>query len=89
MGTFHISVLGELSVKESWTRMFIVGHVPFPVYPIGAVRNGDMVFRKKDGRLILFNLTTQTIEELGIKSKGICKILIHRENLILFEGTGI
>ncbi|XP_058765576.1 F-box/kelch-repeat protein At3g06240-like [Vicia villosa] len=88
-GTFQISVLGEVSVTESWTKMFIVGHVPFPVYLVGAVRNGDMVFRIKDGRLILFNLTTQTIEELGIKSKGICKILIHRENLIPFEGTSI
>ncbi|CAK8563203.1 unnamed protein product [Lathyrus sativus] len=93
--TFHILVLGELGVKESWTKMFIVDAIPFPVYPIGAYpigagRNGDMVFRKKDdGRLILFNLTTQTVEELDIKAKGLCKILIHRKNLISFKRKGI
>lgn len=60
--TFHILVLGQLSVKESWTKMFIVESIPFPVYPIGTGRNGDIVFRKEDdGPLILFNLTTQTI----------------------------
>ncbi|XP_058762694.1 F-box/kelch-repeat protein At3g06240-like [Vicia villosa] len=89
--TFHISVLGELGVKESWTKMFMVGlgPIPFLMYPVGAVRNGDMVFTKKDDRLILFNLTTQTVEDLGIKSKGFCKILLHRENLTPFEGKSI
>lgn len=88
--TFHILVLGQLSVKESWTKMFIVESIPFPVYPIGTGRNGDIVFRKEDdGPLILFNLTTQTIQELDIKSKGICKRLIHRENLISFKRKGI
>jgi len=25
MTTFHISILGELGIKESWTKLFIVG----------------------------------------------------------------
>ncbi|XP_058754870.1 F-box/kelch-repeat protein At3g06240-like [Vicia villosa] len=87
--TFHILVLGELRVKESWTKMFIVGPISFHMYPIGAGRNGDMVFCKKDGQFILFNLTTQSIEELSLKSKRFCKILIHRENLISFEQKSI
>ncbi|CAI8610083.1 unnamed protein product [Vicia faba] len=87
--TFHIFVLGELSVKQSWTKIFILGPVSFPLYPIGVGMSGDMVFRKKDdSRLILFNLTSQTIEELGIQAEGLCKILIHTENLTTtFKGN--
>jgi len=28
ISTFHISVLGELGVKESWTKLFIIGPSP-------------------------------------------------------------
>ncbi|CAK8563207.1 unnamed protein product [Lathyrus sativus] len=45
--TFHILVSGELSVKESWTKMFIVDAIPFPVYPIGAGRNSVWCSEKK------------------------------------------
>ncbi|XP_058764229.1 F-box/kelch-repeat protein At3g06240-like [Vicia villosa] len=80
--TFHILVLGELTIKKSWTKMFIVQEpIPFHVNLIGAGKNGDMVFKKDDGGLISFNLTTQMIEELGITANGLCKIIIHRENL--------
>ncbi|XP_050918855.1 F-box/kelch-repeat protein At3g06240 [Lathyrus oleraceus] len=90
--TFHISVLGEVSVKESWTKMFIIGPIPCLMYPIGEGKKGDMMFVKEDGGLVLFNLNTQAIEEgLGIKTNRLfhCTILIHRENLIPFEGKGI
>ncbi|CAL5198226.1 unnamed protein product [Lathyrus oleraceus] len=89
--TFHISVLGEVSVKESWTKMFIIGPIPCLMYPIGEGKKGDMMFVKEDGGLVLFNLNTQAIEEgLGIKTNRFhCTILIHRENLIPFEGKGI
>jgi hypothetical protein len=26
MNTFHVSILGEVGMKESWTRLFTVGH---------------------------------------------------------------
>jgi len=88
--TFHISILGDLGVKESWTKIFIVGPLPCLEYPIGVGKKGDMLFRKKDGGLVRFDLNTQKIEELGIIiERFCCKILIHKENLLPFEGADI
>jgi molecular chaperone HtpG len=85
--TFHISILGELSVKESWTKLFIVGPLPCLEYPIGAGKKGDMLFRNKDGGLVWFNLNTQIIEDLGIiPVRSGCNIVIHKENLLPFVG---
>ncbi|CAK8543045.1 unnamed protein product [Lathyrus sativus] len=80
--TFHISILGEFSVKESWTELFIIGHLPYLEHPIGEGNNGDLFFRKKDDELVLFNLSTQMIQELGIKGpRHFCQILIYKESL--------
>ncbi|GAU28336.1 hypothetical protein TSUD_256640 [Trifolium subterraneum] len=88
--TFHISILGELGVKESWTKIFTVGPLPCLEFPIGAGKKGDMLFRKTDGELVWFDLNTQMIEDLGvITSRFSCKIVIHKENLLTFEGTNI
>jgi len=38
---FHILILGELSVQESWTKTFIVGPIPCLKYPIGGGRKDD------------------------------------------------
>jgi molecular chaperone HtpG len=51
--TFHISVLGELGVKESWTKLFVVGPLPYIAYPIGDGKNGHIFFRKKRWRTSL------------------------------------
>ncbi|XP_003614798.2 F-box/kelch-repeat protein At3g06240 [Medicago truncatula] len=90
-GTFHISILGELGVKESWTKIFIVGPFPCLEYPIGAGKKGDMLFRKKDGKFAWFDLNTQTIiEEFGVITQMLgCQITIHKENLLPFEGKSI
>ncbi|KEH18191.1 F-box protein interaction domain protein [Medicago truncatula] len=46
--TFDISILGELGVSESWTKLFTIGPFPFSIErPIGAGRNGDIFFKKK------------------------------------------
>ncbi|CAL5198222.1 unnamed protein product [Lathyrus oleraceus] len=84
--TFHISVLGEISIKESWTKMFIIRVIPCLRYPIGEGKKGDMMFVKEDGGLVSVNLNTQTAEEFGFKTKRFCKILNLKENLIPFEG---
>jgi hypothetical protein len=62
--TFFISVLGKLGVKESWTKLFVVGPLLDVTRCIGAEKNGDIFFRKKDGQLVCFNLSTQKTEEL-------------------------
>jgi molecular chaperone HtpG len=87
--TFHISILGELGVKESWTKLFIVGPLPCLDYPIGTGKKGDILFRNKDGGLVLFDLNTQMIVDLGISQRIDCKIVIHKENLLPFEGKNM
>ncbi|RHN56418.1 putative F-box domain-containing protein [Medicago truncatula] len=89
-GTFHISILGELGVKESWTKIFIVGPFPCLECPIGAGKKGDMLFIKKDGELAWIDLNTQIIEDSGvITERSLCKIAIHKENLLPFGGKSI
>ncbi|KAG5043890.1 hypothetical protein AAZX31_03G175200 [Glycine max] len=83
---FHISILGEVGVKESWTKLFIVGPLPCVYCPIGVGKNGDIFFRRKDYELVWFNLSTNMIEELGIKGENnSCQIGIYKENLISIE----
>jgi len=47
MTTFHISVLGEVGVKESWIKLFIVGPLPDVERPIGVGKKGDIFFMKR------------------------------------------
>jgi hypothetical protein len=53
--------LGELGVKESWTKLFIVGFIPCLEYPICAGKKENILFRKKDGKLVWFDLSTRMI----------------------------
>ncbi|CAI8587088.1 unnamed protein product [Vicia faba] len=39
MSTIHISILGEIGVKESWIKLFVVGISPDLKYPVGAGKN--------------------------------------------------
>jgi hypothetical protein len=66
--TFHISILGELGVKESWTKLFIVGPLPCLEYPIGAGKKGNILIRKKDNKLAWFDLSTGMIDEIGVRA---------------------
>ena len=77
--TLHVSILGEIGVKESWTKLFIVGSLPHVNYPIEAGKNGDIFFIKKDGELACFNLDTQTIKELGVEGV-MSQIVIYKES---------
>jgi len=57
MTTFNISILGELNVKESWIKLFIVGFLPSIEYPIG-VAKGKLFFKRIDKELAWIDLTT-------------------------------
>ncbi|RHN52669.1 putative F-box domain-containing protein [Medicago truncatula] len=81
MTTFHISILGELGVKESWTKLFIIGPLPCIEHPIGEGKNGDLFFSRKDGELVRYNLSTQVIDELGLKGEfSCCQIVNYMES---------
>jgi len=84
--TFHISILDEVGVKESWTKLFIIGPLFDIEHPIGAGKKGDIFFTKKDGKIVWFNLSTQIIEELGVKTQSVSRILIYKESFLPIGG---
>ncbi|MCH80732.1 F-box protein [Trifolium medium] len=79
--SFHISILGEFGVKESWVRLFDIGPLSCIEQPIGAGKN-NVFFKKEDGELVCFNLTTGMIEEIGVKGgRCRCQMMIYKKNL--------
>jgi len=68
--SFHIYVLGELGVRESWTKLFIVGPLPSVRCPIGVGKKGDLFFITDDDELACFDLNTQIIEDLDVKGES-------------------
>ncbi|GAU20119.1 hypothetical protein TSUD_140190 [Trifolium subterraneum] len=72
--SFHISLLGELGVEESWTKLFYVrlSDSCSIKRPLGVGRKGNIYFMKEDEEgyaeeLVCFDLDTQRIDELGVK----------------------
>jgi len=49
--TFHISILEELGVKESWTKLFVVRPLDCVDHPIGSGNKDDMFFYIKPWRI--------------------------------------
>ncbi|AES65045.1 putative F-box domain-containing protein [Medicago truncatula] len=81
---FSISILGEIGVKESWTRLFDVGPLSSNLYPIAVGKKGNIFFKKKydKSKLVCFDLTTGVVDDIDVKGKGgICDIKIYKKNL--------
>ncbi|CAJ1965392.1 unnamed protein product [Sphenostylis stenocarpa] len=77
--TMHISVLGEIGVKESWTNLFVVGPFPCSERPIG-IGKKFVFFQKKDKKLAYFDLSNQTMEELNIEGGVLgSQIVLYKE----------
>lgn len=85
---FHIWVLGELGVKESWTKFFVVGPLTCPLISGISVANKNRIFfNKNDFLLGWFDLNTQRIEKIEAKEESSClNIAIYKENLLPFGG---
>ncbi|CAJ2654295.1 unnamed protein product [Trifolium pratense] len=84
--TFHVSILGELGVKESLTKFFVIGPLLYIDWFVGVGKNGDIFFRKRDGQLVYFDLITQKTKELGVKGKSHnYRIAIYKESLFSIE----
>ncbi|XP_004509871.1 F-box/kelch-repeat protein At3g06240-like [Cicer arietinum] len=80
--SFHISILGELGVKESWIRLFDVGPLSSIDHPIGTGKKGNIFFRKENDELVCLDLTTGVIEEIGFKGEKLwCQMVVYKENL--------
>nr|XP_012567567.1 putative F-box protein At3g16210 [Cicer arietinum] len=79
--SFHISVLGEFGVKESWTKLFIIGPLPCLEHPIGVGKRGDIFFNKDDNELVCFDLSNGKIEKIGIKGRLFCcQMVIYKKS---------
>ncbi|PNX71732.1 F-box protein [Trifolium pratense] len=79
--SFQISILGEFGVEESWIRLFDVELLSTIERLIGAGEKGNIFFRRDDGELVCFDLTTGLIEEIGIKGERCwCQIAIYKKN---------
>ncbi|AES92463.1 putative F-box domain-containing protein [Medicago truncatula] len=80
---FHISILGEFGVIESWTKLFIVGPLSYVEHPIGVGTKGEIFFVRKDKEVALFDLCSQMIEELGHKVMfpQCHRIIIYKESI--------
>jgi molecular chaperone HtpG len=84
--TFYISILGELGVEESWTKLFIVGPLSCVERPLGVGTKGEIFFVRKDKELVWLDLSTQMIEEVGYKVVNYNnRITIYKEKFFLLE----
>ncbi|CAI8587113.1 unnamed protein product [Vicia faba] len=45
--TFHISILGEVRVKDLWTKLFVVGLLSCVDHLMGVGKNNDIFFPEK------------------------------------------
>jgi F-box interacting protein len=82
--TLHISILCELGIKESWTKLFSVELLPCLDHPIGPGKNANILFKKKDSKLAWYDLSTEIIYEIDITittQTNDYKILFHKESL--------
>lgn len=86
--TFDISILCEIGVKESWTKLYSIGPfscIEHPI-PIGTWKNGFVFFRTKDNEIVLYDLQSQMIEELCIEGEHFSHILPYKKNLLSIGG---
>jgi F-box interacting protein len=85
--TFHISILVELGVKESWIKLFIVGPIPSLGWPIAVGKKGHICFRQTNDELVWIDLSTQIVDEIGVKGRRSCyQMGIYKESLLRIGG---
>jgi hypothetical protein len=85
---FRIWILGELGVKESWSKLFILGPSNCLVRSIGAGKKSHIFFRvvESDG-LAWFDFSTMTGSEIWITGDSVCEqIVIYKENFLPLRG---
>jgi F-box interacting protein len=76
--TIHISILGEIGVKESWTKLFVVGPSPSLNYPIVAAKKGKILLKSRSNKqLVWFDLRTGMIDKIDVTKKHMVVCLVH------------
>jgi hypothetical protein len=84
---YMISILGELGVAESLTRLFRIGPLPDIQEPIGVGKNGDIFYFNGQEEIAKYNLNTEMIEKIGFKGRyASCQVVIYNESLLPIGG---
>ena len=79
--TTNFHILGEYSIKESWTKLFMVGPLSCIERPIGVGTKGEIFVIRQDKELVCLDLSTQMIVELAYKEvNSIDRIVMYKEN---------
>ncbi|XP_057439512.1 F-box/kelch-repeat protein At1g24800-like [Lotus japonicus] len=91
--TLHISILGEIGMKESWTKLFTVGLGPLHGFEfiIGVGKMGDIFFRNENGELVaLFDLSTQMLKEIAATElvTYFDQMIIYKESILPIGRAG-
>jgi len=83
---FHIWVLGEVGVKESWTKLLVVGSYDCSIVcPVTAGNKNRVFFREEDSELGWLDLSTQRVERFEVQGESFCThMVIYKENLLPF-----
>lgn len=87
IGSFDLSVLGELGVKESWFKLFTVG--PFPCFRtlpsfeiFGVGKKGELFIENRDSsELVWYDLNTNRINRLCFKAEQ----FNHRGRIVVYN----
>ncbi|KAK2445036.1 F-box/kelch-repeat protein [Trifolium repens] len=77
MNTFYISVLGELGVKESWTKLYNFCPLPSIERPIKSGKKGYIFPTLIDGKQVCFDFNTLMAEKRSLV--GFKKSIIYKE----------
>lgn len=84
---FHISILGEVGVKESWIKFYTVWPFPYIEHPIGVGKNGYIFLIEHTGKLVCFNVNTNMVEELGNVGHGFeGRTIIYERSIVPIGG---
>jgi len=80
--SYTISILGEIGVKESWTRLFDIGPLSYVNDVITVGKKGNIFLSKENRKIACFDLTTEVTEEIDFKGEShICQIVPYKKNL--------
>ncbi|QCD79502.1 molecular chaperone HtpG [Vigna unguiculata] len=87
--TFYISILVEVGKKETWTKLFIFGPIQYIAFPIGTRNMGNILFQTHDDDLAWFDLSTHTIQKLGVNVLPSGTPLAVRRHAFMFSSNFI
>nr|XP_023889660.1 F-box/kelch-repeat protein At3g23880-like [Quercus suber] len=76
--SFSMWVLLEFGVKESWTRLFRIGHCFDLEWPLCFCKNGELFMENREGQLVLYDPFTQTTKNLQLN--GFTKSFLNAQS---------